>query len=481
MNAKLHKYQREVGNFMICHPKCGIFLDVGLGKTLTTLAVLEKLYAHPMETGHILVIAPKAIARATWAAEIKKWDVKLPYQSLIVNDKGKQFSRKQRIKAYETAYRNPIKTVYFINQDLLSDLIEWCPVDGTGRKIWKFQTVVVDELQNFKSHDSKRFKMLRLMSPAIHRFIGLTGTPTPNGIGDIWSEIALMDDGLRLGKNITAFRAVYMQPGYTNDKGVVCSWNPKPGAEQIIYQRISDIVISLKNTVLQLPPISYVEDTIYLDDNERKLYAKFKKEAVLNFGGEIATAANSAVMHNKLSQLASGTVYTVDCNGKPTGNYELVHQRKLERLLYIRNNTDDNLLVGYHFKSDLQEIMKYMTANNIPFEVFDSNKADDIRERWNAGKIPMLLAHPASAGAGLNIQEGGHTLVWYTLPERLEHYQQLIGRIYRQGQTQPVVIHHILTAGTIDKPNYTRLQNKDESQQSLIDAVQMAIDMEAEI
>lgn len=478
MNAQLHDYQKQVGNFIIRTPKCGVFLEMGLGKTLVTLAVLERVYALPSEGGHVLIVAPKSIARATWAAEIEKWKINLPYKSLIVNAKGKQLSRKKRLEAYAEAYSNPIKTVYFINQELLSDFIAWCPRDDKGRIVWAFQTVVIDELQNFKGHDSKRFKDLRALFPAIHRFIGLTGTPTPNGIGDIWAEIALMDDGMRLGKNITAFRAQYMQPGFINDKGIICSWRPQYNAEALIYQRIKDIVVSLKNTNLQLPSITHTEDTVYMTSDEAKLYKQFKEHAVLHFDdfADIhATAKNSATMHGKLSQLASGTVYTVDGEGFSTGGYEVLHRQKISRLIHIRNNTSDNLLVAYYYKSELAEISNELKANGIPFEVFDSSKALEIQTRWNNGQIPLLLGHPASMGAGLNLQDGGHTLVFYTLPSSLEQYLQIIGRLYRQGQKKPVIVHYLLTAGTIDKPNYQRLLKKDASEQALLEAVEMAL------
>lgn len=483
MDAILHDYQKQVGNFMIHTPKCGTFLEMGLGKTLVALAVTERLYNHPQEKGHILVIAPKSIARATWACEIEKWHINIPYKSLIVNEKGKQLSRAKRLEAYAEAYKNPVKTMYFINQDLLVDLVNWCPVNDKNQKIWAFQTVIVDELQGFKGHDSARFKALRSVSPAIHRFIGLTGTPTPNGIEDLWAEVALMDDGFRLGKNISTFRRNFMMPGFVNDKGIVCSYNPIPGIEPVIYQKIKDIVVSMKNTTLQLPPLTSVIDTVYMSKKEADMYKTFQKKAVLYFGSEdnVATAVNAAVMHGKLAQLASGTVYTVDSEGHSTGRWEVVHKQKLERLLYIRNNTPDNLLVAYYYKSELEEIKNYLKQNNIPFEVFDSNNALDIQTRWNKGEIPLLLAHPASAGAGLNLQDGGHTLVFYTLPERLENYLQIIGRLHRQGQKNPVIIHYIMTAGTYDKQNYDRLLKKDESEQSLIEAVQMYLKDDTEI
>ena len=470
INIKLHNYQEQAAQFAINNPKCGLFLELGLGKTLISLAVLERLYQQ--ERGHILIIAPKSIARATWASEIKKWDIQIPFKSLIVNEKGNDLSKKKRLAIYDDILRNQTRTVYFINRELLADLVENSPIVN-NTLIWAFQTIVVDELQSFKSCTSTRFKALKKIAPAVNRFIGLTGTPAPNGIEDLWSQIFLMDGGTRLGKNITAFRTEYMQPGFTNQKGQVCSWNPKYNAEAIIYDKISDITISMKNTNLKLPSVNFINNMVYMSDKERKVYKNFVDNAVLEFdSGDVATASNIAVMNTKLQQLASGAIYTVDEDGNPTGNYEVIHKQKLERLAYMRENSDDNLLVAYYFKSDADMIKKYFDNLKIPCEIFDSSKADKYVERWNAGEIKMLLIQPASAGFGLNLQYGGHTLIWYTLSYNLEHYLQTIGRVYRQGQTQPVYIHHIMTDKTIDSKVLKTLREKDVALKQLLDAVE---------
>lgn len=473
MNVILHDYQQLAVDFIIQHPKCGLFFDMGLGKTLITLAALEKIY--PYEAGHILVIAPKSIAKATWTDEIKKWNIDIPYQSLIVNKKGNKLSRKKRLEAYKNAFENPVRTIYFINREMLCDLIDNCPVIN-NTKIWCFQTVVADELQGFKSSDSKRFKALKSVMPAVNRFVGLTGTPTPKGIDDIWSQIFLMDGGARLGKNITAFRRNFMHPGYTNPQGIVCSWLPNDGAEDVIYSLISDIVISMKNTALKLPPIVFIDDIVYMSEDETKLYKQFVKDAVLEFEqGVIATAVNAAVMSAKLQQLASGAIYTVDEDGVSTGNYNVIHNQKLERLGYICENSDDHILVAYHFNSDADMIAKYLTALGIHCETFNSNKADDYVKRWNNGEIPVLLIHPASAGFGLNFQYGGHTLVWYTQPFNLEHFLQTIARLYRQGQLNTVYVHLIMTDGTIDSHINAALTKKNQKMQELLDAVEVSM------
>lgn len=471
MNVTLHDYQELAVQFAIDHPKCGLFLDLGLGKTLIALSVIERLYKR--ERGHILIIAPKSIAKATWSAEMEKWGLDIPYESFIVNEKGKKLSRKKRLEAYQKAVNNPVRTVYFINRDMLSDLIENCPVMN-NRKIWAFQTVIIDELQSFKSSDTKRFKALKSVMSAVNRFIGLTGTPTPNSIEDIWSQIYLMDGGARLGKNITAFRRTFMHAGYTNQQGIVCQWLPNAGAEQIIYNLISDIVISMKNTVLSLPPILFIDDYVYMQPEEMKVYKTFVKEAVLEFDtGTIATAANAAVMSSKLQQLASGSIYTVDEDGNSTGTYSIVHQQKLERLQYIRENSDDNILVAYQFKSDADMVMRYFELLGRPCEIFNSDKSDEYLRRWTAGEISTLLIQPAAAGFGLNFQYGGHTLVWFSQTFNLEHYLQTICRLHRQGQIHTVYVHLILTHGTIDT-QIVRIRNeKDVKMKELLDAVEV--------
>lgn len=472
INTQLHDYQEQASEFAINHPKCGLFLELGLGKTLIALAVLEKLY--DKETGHILIIAPKSIARATWVNEIKKWDIKIPYKSLIVTEKGTNLSRKKRLEAYAEILENPVRTIYFINRELLADLVENSVVIN-NQLIWAFQTIVIDELQSFKSCASGRFKAIKKIMPAVNRFIGLTGTPAPNGIEDLWSQIFLMDEGARLGKNITAFRREYMMPGFTNQKGQVCSWIPKYNAEPVIYNKIADIAISMKNTNLVLPSIMFINDMVYMSNAERKIYKNFVDNALLEFdSGDVATASNIAVMHNKLQQLASGAIYTVDEDDNPTGRYETIHKQKLERLEYIRENNDGNLLVAYYFKSDADMIKKHFDKLKIPCEIFDSAKADMFVKRWDNGEIKMMLIQPASAGFGLNLQYGGNTLIWYTLSYNLEHYLQTIGRVYRQGQTKPVYIHHIMTDKTIDTKVLKSLKEKDATMKQLLDALEYA-------
>lgn len=466
---KLHDYQETAKTFLMQHPKAGLFLDVGFGKTLTTLSALMELARCGQLHGHILVIAPKAIARSTWIDEMDKWGINASFVSLIVNEKGKQLSRKKREQLYqEIPTHSP--AFYFINRELVTDLVSW-HLDKRGYHLtrpWPFQTVIIDELQSFKSHSSKRFLYLRKIMPYVERFIGLTGTPVPNGMMDLWSEIFLMDQGQRLGPTITAYRETFFDKGLVIDGNVV-SWNIKPGAEDEIYRRIKDIVISVKNPSIKLPPVTYNNVTCYMDDDEVVLYKKMMKDSVLEmtdkYGNELEIVAkNAAVLTAKLSQMASGTLYT-----DTEHNYTIIHRKKLEQLEYIIENTGSPVLIAYHFKSDESEIAHYLSSKKIETKKFDGSP--EMIHNWNAGMIPVMILQPAAAGHGINIQDGGHTLVWYTVPFSLEEYIQTNGRLNRQGQKYPVMIHHLLTAGTIDQHILNCVNKKDMSERALMDAV----------
>lgn len=469
----LHDYQIVAKNFLLQHPKAGLFLDVGFGKTATTLETLLELASINYISGHILIIAPKAIARSTWIDEMKKWGIGANVVSLIVDEKGKQLTKAKRLALYNAIETQPA-SFYFINREMIVDLIKW---HATNKKVWPFQTVIVDELQSFKSYKSQRFKALKAIEAYITRFIGLTGTPVPNGLMDLWAEIHLMDGGARLGPNITSYRNTYFDPGIVIDGNIV-SWNVKNGAEQAIYDKISDIVISIKNPDLKLPPITYNNVYCYMSDEEKDLYKSLMKESVLDLkdenGNEISIeAANAAILQAKLSQMASGALYVDDSH-----NYIPIHERKLEQLQYIIDNTTTPVLVAYHFKSDLDMIMKYLTDKGYIAKCFDGSP--EMIHTWNSGEIPIMLLQPASAGHGINIQHGGHTLVWYTVPWSLEHYIQTVGRLYRQGQTNPVMIHHLLTYGTIDSKILSAVNKKDISEKELLDAVAATINFSEE-
>ena len=458
----LHPYQEYTKNFIINTPKCGVFLDMGSGKTLITLTALMDI----KPKGHILVIAPKTVARSTWLDEIRKWNIGVRTKSLIVNERGRNLSIKKRNELFEKIWTDP-PTMYFINRELITKLIDAMPMTH-NKVLWPFPTVIIDELQSFKSYNAKRFKYMKSIQSQITRFIGLTGTPTPKGLEDLWAEIYLMDGGERLGKTITAYRQDYFYPAMYID-GHPVNYLPQPNAEQIIYDKIKDIVISIKNPNIKLPALTITDFPIYLNDTEKKLYKKFVKTQVLEtLDGQQVTAANAAVLFAKLRQMASGSIYT------NKNEYTIIHNHKLEACEYIVNNTNSPVLIAYHFKSDKEMLIDYLNKNDTPAVVFDGSP--EMLQAWNAREIKVMLIQPASAGHGLNLQHGGHTLVWYTLPASLEEYLQTNARLYRQGQNEPVTIIRLMTDGTVDHKILRLLEYKDFSEKSLLDAVSATID-----
>lgn len=478
MKIPLHDYQIYAKNFALAHPFCGLFLTMGLGKTATILEMLWEL--NP--TCHVLIIAPKAIARCTWQNEIDHWNMNLRTQSLIVNERGKKLSKKKREEIYDSIPNNPYGTVYFINREMVANLVEYFP-----KNQFPFKIIIIDESQSFKSYNSARFKALKTVRPYISRLVLLTGSPTPKGLMDLWSQIYLLDMGERLGKNITAYRTRYFDEGL-HVNGYPVDWKPKTqivdengylkvdangrvmDAESAIYDAVKDIVISMKNTHLQLPPITYNDVWVYMDKPEIDRYKQFMKTNVLDLtnGGQIE-AANAAVLSAKLSQMASGAIYT----DPKTHEYEVIHQHKLEMCEYIINNTDSPVLIAYHFQSDRAMLMNYLTEQGLEPKIFDGTP--DMEKAWNRKEIPIMLIQPASCGFGLNFQKGGHTLIWYTIPWSLEEYEQTNARIYRQGQTDPVIIHHLMTKGTIDNRILNAIHKKSVTQQDLLDAIEATI------
>lgn len=460
MNISLHPYQVQAKNFILTHPYCGLFFDMGLGKSLITLLALYEL--NP--THHVLIIAPKNIARSTWIDEMDKWGFKFRTKSLLVDDKGRDLKQKDRYELYKNI-PNEKPTVYFINREKIKDLIDH--TFNSRTKQWFFPTVIIDESQGFKSPNSERFKALKKVRPYIDRLIALTGTPAPNGLEDLWSQIYLLDMGLRLGQNITAYRRTFFTPKSIINNHPV-NWTPNYGAERIISNLISDIVISQKNTQLQLPPLMINNIKIHLSPEERNMYKKLLNSHILNIGEQTIIAKNAASLTQKLAQMSSGAIY-VDNNG----DYCAIHYRKAEQCEYIINNTDSPVLIAYYFNSDVSMLMSYFENSNINPVVFDGTP--EMLHKWNAREIPVMLIHPMSAGAGLNLQNGGHTLVWYTIPWSLESYLQTNARLHRQGQTETVIIHHLITENTIDEHIIQSLSNKKLTQDEIITAVQLTL------
>lgn len=454
-----HDYQLVTKNFIMTHPYCGLFLEMGMGKTLITLSALYDLNPN----GNVLVIAPKNIARSTWIDEINNWKFPLRTRSFVVDENDRPLGKKKRLEEYQRAIeetKQGIFSVYFINRELVTDLVANCP--------WIFPNVVIDEAQSFKTYNSARFKALKKVRPQISRLIELTGTPAPNGLMDLWGLIYLLDQGQRLGKTITEYRNTFFYPGMVVN-GYPVQWIPKPGAEDEIYRRIADIVVSLKNTTLQLPPLTMNQINVYMTPEEQKLYDKMKKDQVLTLAdGTDITAVNAAVLSAKLSQMASGALYIDDKH-----HYKVIHKAKLDQCVYMLRNIDSPVIIAYHFQTDKELLMTYLTTHGMDPQVFDGS--NQMVRDWNDRKIPIMLIQPASAGHGLNLQKGGNTLIWYTIPWSLEEYQQCNARLYRQGQTDHVIIHHLLTANTIDAKILAAINKKDISQAALMDAVRLEV------
>ena len=449
MKYNPHDYQRYATDFIITHHVSALLLDMGLGKTSITLTAINDLLFDSFEVHKVLVVAPLRVARDTWSAEIEKWEhLKNLRYSVAVG------SEQERISALLTP-----ADIYIINRENIQWLVEesGIPLD--------FDMAVIDELSSFKNHQSKRFKAFMKIRPKLKRIVGLTGTPAGNGLMDLFAEFKLLDMGERLGRFIGQYRNAYFQPDKRNGM-VIYSYKPLPDAEQRIYDKISDITISMKATDhLTMPELVSTEYTVQLSDKEREKYDRLKKDLVLSEDSEEVTAANAASLSNKLSQMANGAVYSDD------ESVIEIHDRKLDALEDIIESMNGKpLLVAYWFKHDLERI-------KMRFEVREIKSSLDISD-WNSGKIPVALIHPASAGHGLNLQSGGSTLVWFGLTWSLELYQQTNARLWRQGQTaDTVVIQHIIAKGTIDEQIMKALKTKDITQAALIAAVKADLEV----
>ncbi len=447
MKYNPHDYQRYAAEFIITHPISALLLDMGLGKTSITLTAINDLLFDSFEIHKVLVVAPLRVARDTWGTEIEKWEnLKNLRYSVVIG------TAQERISALLTP-----ADIYIINRENIQWLVEesGLPFD--------FDMAVIDELSSFKNHQSKRFRAFMKSRPKLKRIVGLTGTPAGNGLMDLFAEFKLLDMGERLGRLIGQYRNTYFQPAKRNGM-VIYSYKPLPNAEQQIYDKISDITISMKAADrLKMPELVSAEYTVRLSDKEREKYDRLKKDLILSTEDNEVTAANAASLSNKLSQMANGAVYSDD------ESVIEIHDRKLGALEDIIESMNGRpLLVAYWFKHDLERIRKR-------FEVREIRSSEDISD-WNSGKIPVALIHPASAGHGLNLQSGGSTVVWFGLTWSLELYQQTNARLWRQGQTaDTVVIQHIIAKGTIDEQIMKALKTKDTTQAALITAVKAEV------
>lgn len=452
----LHGYQEELVDFCVRTPKCGLFLQMGLGKTRIALATVCELVITNRMQCHCLVVAPKAVARSSWIDEMNKIEIDIRYKSFLIDEKGRELSKIKREQLFEEAKTAP-PTMYFISRDLLPQMTEYFGAQ------WCFPMMVVDEYQSFKNPDSKRTKSLIRIMPYTERVIGLTGTPAPNGLDDLWSLIAVLDSGKRLGRTMYEYHQKYFMAWKTIGNRVT-KWIPVTGAEQQIYDRISDIVVSLDNSGLTLPPVVYDTVRAYMSSRAYQAYMEMIEKSKVFIEGALVRAVNPAVLVSKLAQIASGIVYT-----NVEHDYVKIHEAKIEQLKYIYENEPSPLLVAYHYRTDVIAIKGHFKDAI----VFDG-KTETIRA-WNEKKIRMLLIQPASAGFGLNLQEGGHILVWYTLPWSLEEYIQTNARVFRQGQNHAVSIIHIVCSDTIDERILQILESKNVTQQGLLDAIRYTV------
>ena len=484
----LYPHQEPVKDWIATRPKAGVFLDVGGGKSLSTLSALAQV----RPSGHILVIAPINIARSTWINEIEKFGFPLRTRSLIVNENDKKLPRAKRLQRYADVFTDS-PTMYFINTDLIHDLVDQMPVvtmpDGAREIQWPFPTVIIDESQAFKNPTSRRFKALAKVHAATTRLIELTGTPTPQSLQDIWSQMFLLDGGLALGDNFFEFRARYFVPDLVID-GQVRRWKPAPGAEDLIYERIGHKVMSAPPGDIPKPPVAVTPVDVVLPKDVLEEYKRFAKELVVDLavppspqdphGTATIVADNAAILHGKLLQFASGTMY-LETPPNPDGTpfkgekpYAVVHDEKLRMVEHLITNGDGSpTLIAYRFRSDKTQLEKHLRKQGYHVETFDGSR--DMVKRWNAGQIQVMLLQPASAGHGLNLQDGGHTLIWYTLPDSLEHWIQTNGRLARIGQQHPVQIWCLVTKGTRDERLPVSLEQKKAVQDGLLDAVRVEL------
>lgn len=445
---KPHGYQKRGIQWILDHPSCGLFLPMGAGKTATTLMALDELMNDRFDIERVLIIGPKRVIETTWPDEVQKWKQTRDFRVSVIS--GTVRKRTEAVQANAD--------IYLIGKEN----VVWL-VDQVGRD-WKWDMVVIDELSTFKNPQSKRFKALRSVIPAAKRFVGLTGTPTPKGLPDLWSQIYLMDRGERLGRTLGAFRSAYLKPGMMNGY-TVYSWNVQPGADKRIQAKIADICMSIdEKEYATLPDLQMIDWPVDLKGDLKK-YKAFKREMVLELGDDDQVlASNAGALLGKLLQYTSGQIYTDDHETATLNNHKL---EALTELMESANH--EPVLVFYWFKHEKDRIMKHLTSKGFTGRAMEDK--DDIK-LWNEGRLDFLLLQPSSAGHGLNLQQGGHLAIWYSLPNwNLELYQQANARIYRQGQLNKVVIYHLLAKGTVDQDMLKALKSKEVTQRDLLEAL----------
>lgn len=450
MKYKPHSYQAFAKNFIIENKKSGLFLDMGLGKTVITLTAIFDLMFDYFEIAKVLVIAPLRVAESTWDAEIEKWEhLKDLKVSKVLGTK------KKRIEALKEK-----ADIYIINRENVKWLVDLLVKD------WPFDMVVIDELSSFKSHKAGRFKALKKIRPCMKRVVGLTGTPAPNGLLDLWAQIYLLDGGERLGRTITSYRDRYFNPDKRNQH-IIFSYKVKENAEEEIYEKLEDICVSMKaEDYLHMPYRINNKIAVTLPKKIKEKYKQLEKDLLLPLEDSDIVANNAAALTNKLLQFSNGAIYDEN------GDVEEVHDEKLKALdELIEAANGKPVLVFYSYKHDKDRIIKHL--KNV--RVLESK--EDI-DAWNKGEIPIMLTHPASAGHGLNLQAGGSIIVWFGLTWSLELYQQANARLHRQGQKENVIVHHIIAKGTVDEDVMRALDKKQINQEELLLAVKARIEKE---
>lgn len=450
--SDLHPYQVAAVKHILSHTHCGLFLEMGLGKTVSTLTAINHLLYEELAITRVLVIAPKRVAESVWDAETRKWEhLRHLKVSKVVGD------AKARLKALETP-----SDIYTIGRDNVA----WLCKLYAGKRL-PFDMLVIDELSSFKNHRSIRFKNLRLVQPQFSRVVGLTGTPAPNGLIDLWAQVYLLDRGERLGKFITRYRDDYFKPGQRNG-AVIYTYDLKRGADKQIHAKISDICMSMKaSDYLTLPKRITNLIKVYFDDALKKQYEKFEEEQITTLfeDGAQITALNAAALSNKLLQFANGAIYDEE------GGVHHVHDLKVEATKELLDDANGKpVLIAWTFRHDRDRLMEALKS----YRPRELKTAKDI-EDWNEGKIPVLLMHPASGGHGLNLQSGGHIIIWFGQTWSLELEQQFNARLDRQGQTESVIVNKIITVGTIDADVIRALNGKEGCQEKLMEAVKARI------
>ena len=454
MEFKPHAYQQHCIDEIIRIKKIGLFLDMGLGKTVTTLTAVKELKYNRFAVRKVLVVAPKKVAEGTWTKEKDKWDhTKVLRVSPVLGSQAK------RIRALNTP-----ADLYIINRENVVWLVDYY------RNDWPFDMVIIDESSSFKSHKAKRFKALASLGSRIDRLVELTGTPSPNGLDDLWAQVFLLDGGERLGKRYTHFRERYFQPDKRGADGIVYSYEVKPGGEQSILERISDICISMKaEDYLQLPDLVYHQVPVELDTKSLKAYRELERKMVLEMPGdeEDISVTSAAALSNKLLQLANGAVYDDD------HQMHEVHGCKIEAFLeLVESLRGKPVLVFYNFQHDRIRILKVLEKSGLRIRELKTPADEDA---WNCHEVDVLLAHPASSAYGLNLQQGGNHVIWFGLTWNYELYTQANKRLHRQGQQEKVIIHHLVCSGTRDDDVMQALEKKDNVQNWVLQSLKARI------